>query len=682
MKCLFNSLAGSLCLVALWGASVGHAQTTSETTDDALSIISLVPSTSVPSEQQSQNGVADPKDNIAREDTEDEIGDLISLVDAVQDEDNNTAPSDANLSLDNQTDASQIAQDETETATAGSLNTDTGGARITATPLNRIGRRQVSQVGLATIGLSPDADLPPVLNSMIWSKTQAKEALFLIQTAPPISSSHILGKLADTVITLAALPPEGSENMVEDLVLARLNWLANSGQSDKLSQLTRLLPEAGEAQTDNLVDDSKWASYKQWQVDYDLIRRADDSACKEAIFNAQQSLDSFWHKARIACFILEGDTHSAGFAADILADILSANGEEDTNFFMLADMLLGRTTEADLDLANLNPLHLILMDAAHQQISLEAFETLPASMIQASSSFRYLATNAALKTSYDSYVRGLVSAPQTQTIWRAVSASQVPAEAALADVKLYTQKNNPRYSIDGLASAYLWVGLANRSAADTDLLISEAFKAEVEAGRASRLLPFYAQLIALRTDSAEKIAALTAETRSDFALITALHAPFEQAANITDDDRSAAVRNMLIAEIGTQISGAQLNDAQATHLWPILAVKGAEMAEQDWMETVLSTSGNSAEHPLSQPYVQLPLAELKALQQASEKGAVAETVLLAARLVSELQLGWIAPDDLTAIITSLKQIGLHDEADQFAQEALQAHLLRKHLSAL
>ena len=142
--------------------------------------------------------------------------------------------------------------------------------------------------------------------------------------------------------------------MVEDLVLARLNWLAASGQSDKLSQLTRLLPEGGDAQTDSSVDDSKWASYKQWQVDYDLIRRADDSACTEAIFNAQQSLDSFWHKARIACFILAGDTHSAGFAADILADILSANGEEDANFFMLADMLLGRTTDAELDLANLN----------------------------------------------------------------------------------------------------------------------------------------------------------------------------------------------------------------------------------------------------------------------------------------------------------------------------------------
>ena len=85
MKCLFNLLAGSICIFVLWGTSVGDAQTTSGKADDALSIISLVPSSPVSSEQQSQNGVSDPKDNIANEDTEDEIGDLISLVDAVQD---------------------------------------------------------------------------------------------------------------------------------------------------------------------------------------------------------------------------------------------------------------------------------------------------------------------------------------------------------------------------------------------------------------------------------------------------------------------------------------------------------------------------------------------------------------------------------------------------------------------
>ncbi len=37
------------------------------------------------------------------------------------------------------------------------------------------------------------------------------------------------------------------------------------------------------------------------------------------------------------------------------------------------------------------------MDAAHEQISLAAFEQMPLSMIQAASNFRYLAADAALR---------------------------------------------------------------------------------------------------------------------------------------------------------------------------------------------------------------------------------------------------------------------------------------------
>ncbi len=81
--------------------------------------------------------------------------------------------------------------------------------------------------------------------------------------------------------------------------------------------------------------------------------------------------------------MLAGDKNKARFAADIL----KASGGEDVNFFQLVDKLLGSSQALSLDLTTLDSVDLVLMDAAHEQISLAAFEQVPFSMIQATSIF-------------------------------------------------------------------------------------------------------------------------------------------------------------------------------------------------------------------------------------------------------------------------------------------------------
>ena len=91
-------------------------------------------------------------------------------------------------------------------------------------------------------------------------------------------------------MSIAAVRPKGAGPVAEELVSARLNWLAAAGQSDALSEIVRMLPEA-----------ERWAEWKRWQVEYDLIRQADEAACRDAERNAQISLDDFWHQSRIIC---------------------------------------------------------------------------------------------------------------------------------------------------------------------------------------------------------------------------------------------------------------------------------------------------------------------------------------------------------------------------------------------
>ena len=594
---------------------------------------------------------------------EDEIGDLISLMEDDQDSSisaSGLAQSDADSAM--QTLDKPALDSGTESEATTTAKTEQAAEERTTQPLNRIGRNTVSQLGLSTIGLKALADQPAIINSMLWSQTQMQDAVFLVEQAPFISASKTMRELVHAVITQPALPPEGNEGLIETLVSARLNWLAGSGQSDRLSQMTRLLP-----------DDDRWAEWRQWQVDYDLVRRADDTACAEAQANALQSLDGFWQKANIVCLILVGDRMKASFAADILSDMLSTNAEEDVNFFMLTDLLLGRRDSISLDLDNLSFLHLVLMDAAHEQISRDAFETLPASMIQASSSFRYLESDAAINTSYDSYIRGLITAQQAQTLWRAQGAENQPVEAALAEIDTQIITEDGRISEEGLPSAYLWIGLSERQSADTDLLIMKSFVAEVKARRAYGMLPFYANLITARMASTDSV---PEELSDGFEMVRAIYNP-QDTTLIASAAKSA--QRLLSAGLDDKVSWRQIDDAKALSLLPILRAKGVEIEDQDWMALAKSEAENT-DASLSMRYREVSFAAQQALNLASQNGQVGKTILLAAHLIDNADLGWIAPDDIVQIMSALKQIGLYDEADRLANEAIAAHLLRLHLS--
>ena len=137
----------------------------------------------------------------------------------------------------------------------------------------------------------------------------------------------------------------------------------------------------------------------------------------------------------------------------------------------ISSSLLTSRCSLSLDVDNLSLLHLILMDAAHEQISMAAFENLPASMIQAASSFRYLAPDAALSTSYQMLDRGLQNCGETEQVRRALLSAPVAAEAAR---KAWTASRLMGVlHRTGLIQPFV-VGLVTRQGDDTDMLISQA----------------------------------------------------------------------------------------------------------------------------------------------------------------------------------------------------------------
>ena len=528
-------------------------------------------------------------------------------------------------------------------------------------PANRIGLRSVSNIGLASIGLQ-QVDAPAQLNSFIWRQSETANIIPLILATPSYGSSQTLSTLSRQIMVQPAVPPLNAQQDINALVSARLEWLAGAGQSDSLSALVRKLP-----------DDEDWNDWKRWQVQYDLMRRADDTACNEASRRSAETLDGFWHKANIICLLLSGQNAPASFAADVL----NASGDDDDNFFQLVDKLLGRRTEISLDVNDLSLVHLMLMDAAHETISLDALDNMPSSMIQALPSFRYLDADASVTVSYRLYERGLQSSSDTEQIWRSLKTAPVPAEAALSELSTVVLPAAGMRSSHGSSSPFLWVALVNRTELSADSLVRAALEAEASTGRLSLLLPLYDSLVRHRVKMGNA-GTLDSATAELYAFVMQAHdAAQEIPAGLSDQAGVAEYLSQILNVASGDVWDADaLEGLDLWHVLPLLDALDVQRPEEEWLARASDIIATSL--TLGRPYLSVPADRMLALEEASRSGRVGETILLIAHLVQGAHLGYIRPEDGAVMIQALNMIGLEDAARNFGRELIIGQLERRY----
>ena len=528
-------------------------------------------------------------------------------------------------------------------------------------PANRIGLRSVSNIGLASIGLQ-QGDAPAQLNSFIWRQSETANIIPLILATPSYGSSQTLSTLSRQIMVQPAVPPLNAQQDINALVSARLEWLAGAGQSDSLSALVRKLP-----------DDEDWNDWKRWQVQYDLMRRADDTACNEASRRSAETLDGFWHKANIICLLLSGQNAPASFAADVL----NASGDDDDNFFQLVDKLLGRRTEISLDMNDLSLVHLMLMDAAHETISLDALDNMPSSMIQALPSFRYLDADASVTVSYRLYERGLQSSSDTEQIWRSLKTAPVPAEAALSELSTVVLPAAGMRSSHGSSSPFLWVALVNRTELSADSLVRAALEAEASTGRLSLLLPLYDSLVRHRVKMGNA-GTLDSATAELYAFVMQAHDPAQELpAGLSDQAGVAEYLSQILNVASGDVWDADaLEGLDLWHVLPLLDALDVQRPEEEWLARASDTVATSL--TLGRPYLSVPADRMLALEEASRSGRVGETILLIAHLVQGAHLGYIRPEDGAVMIQALNMIGLEDAARNFGRELIIGQLERRY----
>ena len=556
--------------------------------------------------------------------------------------------------------ATRQVLEELDSITPTEDNASVSAARVPQ-PANRIGLRSVSNIGLASIGLQ-QGDAPAQLNSFIWRQSETANIIPLILATPSYGSSQTLSTLSRQIMVQPAVPPLNAQQDINALVSARLEWLAGAGQSDSLSALVRKLP-----------DDEDWNDWKRWQVQYDLMRRADDTACNEASRRSAETLDGFWHKANIICLLLSGQNAPASFAADVL----NASGDDDDNFFQLVDKLLGRRTEISLDMNDLSLVHLMLMDAAHEKISLDALDNMPSSMIQALPSFRYLDADASVTVSYRLYERGLQSSSDTEQIWRSLKTAPVPAEAALSELSTVVLPAAGMRSSHGSSSPFLWVALVNRTELSADSLLRAALEAEASTGRLSLLLPLYDSLVRHRVKMGNA-GTLDSATAELYAFVMQAHDPAQELpAGLSDQAGVAEYLSQILNVASGDVWDADaLEGLDLWHVLPLLDALDVQRPEEEWLARASNTVATSL--TLGRPYLSLPADRMLALEEASRSGRIGETILLIAHLVQGAHLGYIRPEDGAVMIQALNMIGLEDAARNFGRELIIGQLERRY----
>ena len=502
-------------------------------------------------------------------------------------------------------------------------------------------KRAAPTFGVAAIGVESGSGL----NATIWRDTPANRAAMLLASDMVLGASPSLSALAHDVVAQRAVPPTGGETMADDLVSARLGWLAAAGRSQTLEDIVNQLP-----------NDPPWLGWKQWLVETQLMSRRDEDACRTVMYQVSRTFEPFWHKAKVICSAATGDVAGAQFAADIL----TAMGIDDPVFSALVAQLLNDTDPGPIDPSLLEPLHIVLMDAAHAPIDVTGLSALSEGSIETAVGLRYLDADARLVSTWRALDRGLVDHGKAAKLWRSAKSTPDAAELALAR---HQSQPSP------LTRALVWRALDNEKTVSRLPMVTRALDADIATGAGLMMAPLYAELSreGLAFDGAEAALADDPALASRMAMLVGV-GDGEALPGQLDNDTARSARGLLTMAAGADADTAALGTLGLWHLLPLVGSDDMATADTDWLDLAMAS-------PAPASYLSVSPLMLRALEQAAADGRVAETVLLAHRIVGTLDLAEIHPSDAARISAVLEQIGQPATAAGFANEVVTAHIL-------
>ena len=528
---------------------------------------------------------------------------------------------------------------------AGTTMTASGGASLK--------KADAPSFGVADIGIDPAPGDDSGLTATIWRGTSIERATMLLSNEVVIGSSPALSWLAGDVVARRAVRPDGASETDHSLMASRLDWLAAAGRSQDLAQMV-----------DQLPNEAPWLAWKQWLVETQLMSRRDADACRNVMYQAGRTFESFWHKAKVICTAVhKGDIAGAQFAADILM----AMGVDDPVFVGLVGKLLNGADPGPIDPALVDQLHIVLMEAAHHDIDIAGLDALPASSTQTAVGLRYLDPDARLVATWRALSHGLIDHERAAKLWRSAAVESDSPRLALA-----RHQSQP----SALTRALVWRALDAEKSAARLPFIAAAMDADIIAGAGRMMAPLYAELAreALGFNGAEaQLAAGDGALSDKLALLIGVGDAADLPAGLASSEAGAARDLLEMAQTG-RIDMTSLAILGKYSLLPLAATPDGAMAMEPGaaMSWLASASPDAIR---SESFLSVSPIMLQALDDAATAGRAAEAILLAHRAVGTHSLDKMNPADVARIAAALEAVGQQQPAQRFRRDVVAAHLL-------
>ena len=528
---------------------------------------------------------------------------------------------------------------------AGTTMTASGGASLK--------KADAPSFGVADIGIDPAPGDDSGLTATIWRGTSIERATMLLSNEVVIGSSPALSWLAGDVVARRAVRPDGASETDHSLMASRLDWLAAAGRSQDLAQMV-----------DQLPNEAPWLAWKQWLVETQLMSRRDADACRNVMYQAGRTFESFWHKAKVICTAVhKGDIAGAQFAADILM----AMGVDDPVFVGLVGKLLNGADPGPIDPALVDQLHIVLMEAAHHDIDIAGLDALPASSTQTAVGLRYLDPDARLVATWRALSHGLIDHERAAKLWRSAAVESDSPRLALA-----RHQSQP----SALTRALVWRALDAEKSAARLPFIAAAMDADIIAGAGRMMAPLYAELAreALGFNGAEaQLAAGDGALSDKLALLIGVGDAADLPAGLASGEAGAARDLLEMAQTG-RIDMTSLAILGKYSLLPLAATPDGVMAMEPGaaMSWLASASPDAIR---SESFLSVSPIMLQALDDAATAGRAAEAILLAHRAVGTHSLDKMNPADVARIAAALEAVGQQQPAQRFRRDVVAAHLL-------
>ena len=477
------------------------------------------------------------------------------------------------------------------------------------------------------------------MNLDIWNNMSASEIVSHLNFIPDVVSSNSLQSHLIDLYLSSSNPPRGNSDEVINFLETRLIKIRRSGQSKKLYEIIKQLPQG-----------ERWELWRLWSTEYELLIHEDKRACKLINKQIETSSDNFWQMSRIFCLLIDDKLNDAEF----IFDLIKSRGFSNKNFENLFQLMNGDTSDFVLDNTIIEPIHIIMMETLKIPIKVNSVAALGPEYTDPILTLTYLTPKARAFLLDKKMNYGNVPLDQIKENYKSVSDGSLSIEEAIAS---YSKKPN------GFHRANVWMSIMTLK--DDIKKVETIFKIinfEIKNGRFYHSINLYLPIL-------EEInsASLTKKLNNLIAKLLIVKNPV-----LFPEDQLA---NTLLLKAGAEWEWQFILQQKAWTLIPVLEDAGMVQPKSfDWLKVLNKTKNQNTNeqkyNKWNKNYNLKSFLLTKGIEEASNNNEKALTLILLARLLGNDPLVDFEIGQLMTIRKSLFKLGFNELADNLTLEIM------------